>query len=263
MTSPEKIRLLCGDSTELLLKEPDASFDVMVTDPPYGIPMWQKCEVGQEGGTRGRPGYRFDWHLDDASDATAHMNPTLQGAREKSDPAAIIRWTLEEAARLIREDGYVYMTLGDNVYADAVVHARKVGFKVKTWAWVKTNPTIPFPNSAYRNNVEMVLFGYRRLPNSRKYLGGGMPNYLVQSAPRGKKRGHPTQKPEELSDLWLTQTPGRVLDPFMGSGSFVVSAARLGLGGLGIEKKREYFEFAKSRVIAVREAQSRQDPASP
>ncbi len=254
MTSP-KLKLLCGDSTSILPTLADHSFDVMLTDPPYGIPMWQKCAPGDEGQTQ-RPGYRFDWHLDDADEKTAQWNPNVQARRKKSDTMGLIRWALDEAARLVREDGYVYMTLGDNIFAETVVYAKSIGFKVKVFTWIKTNPNIPFPNSAYRANVELVLFAYRRLPNSRSYTGGGLPNYLVTSAPRGKKRGHPTQKPEALSDLWLAQTPGRVLDPFMGSGSFMVSAAKLGLTGVGVEREPEYFEFAKSRVQEVRRLQA-------
>lgn len=249
--TPSKLRLLCGDAIDILPTLPDASFDVMATDPPYGIPMWAKCDPGDEG-QRQRPGYRFDWHLDDADEATAMMNPNLHGARSKSSALDLVNWTLHQAARLVKEDGYVYMTLGDNIYSEAIVYARTLGFKTKSWVWVKTNPGLPFPNSAYRNNIELVLFAYRRLPRVRTYTGGGQPNYLINSSPRGKIRGHPTQKPEALSDAWLSQTPGRVLDPFMGSGSFMVSAAKLGLPGVGIEKDPEFFEFAKSRVVAQR-----------
>lgn len=256
MTLP-KIRLLNGDSRLILPELPDASFDVMATDPPYGVPMWAKVKEGEEEDPS-RPGYRFDWHLDDADVTTAKMSSKAAKSREKSDALGLITWTLDQAARLVKEDGYVYMTLGDNVYADAVVAARKIGFKVKAWAWVKPNPMMPFPNSAYRNNLELVLFAYRRLPNSRMYYGGGVPNYVEVNAPRGKKRGHPTQKPEALFDAWFSQTPGRWIDPFMGSGTAAAVGAQLGLPGLGIEKNTEYFEFAKARVKAIREQQARE-----
>ena len=67
----------------------------------------------------------------------------------------------------------------------------------------------------------------------------------------GEKCTHPTVKPVELM-RWLIRlvTPpgGKVLDPFVGSGSTGVAAVLEGFDFVGIEKDAEYVELAKKRI---------------
>lgn len=61
---------------------------------------------------------------------------------------------------------------------------------------------------------------------------------------------HPAQKPLELM-LWcisLSKTRGVVLDPFMGSGTTLVAAKRLGRRAIGIEREERYCEIAARRL---------------
>ena len=68
-----------------------------------------------------------------------------------------------------------------------------------------------------------------------------------------ERNPHPTVKPTDLME-WLcrlTNTPdgkGLVLDPFLGSGSTMVAAKRVGRPCIGIEKEPEYVQFAKKRL---------------
>lgn len=62
---------------------------------------------------------------------------------------------------------------------------------------------------------------------------------------------HPSQKPIELMEWCLRNLPSdakHVLDPFMGSGTTGVAAARLGLKFTGIEADYMYFELACERI---------------
>ena len=62
---------------------------------------------------------------------------------------------------------------------------------------------------------------------------------------------HPTQKPLMLMNRIVTIFSNEndwVLDPFMGSGSTMVSAKNLGRNYLGCEIDKEYFEIAKLRI---------------
>ena len=66
---------------------------------------------------------------------------------------------------------------------------------------------------------------------------------------------HPTQKPVALMSwvLGLRWTPdGTILDPYMGSGSTLVAAKRLGRKAIGIEIEERYCEIAARRVEAER-----------
>ncbi len=66
-----------------------------------------------------------------------------------------------------------------------------------------------------------------------------------------RKNTHPTVKPVDLMRYlcrMVTPKGGTVLDPFMGSGSTGMAAKDEGFDFIGIEKEKEYFEIAESRI---------------
>ena len=78
-----------------------------------------------------------------------------------------------------------------------------------------------------------------------------------------KRVGHPAPFPVELPEQLIklyTFEDDLVLDPFMGSGSALVAAARLGRRYVGYDLDPAYVEIARSRVAT---ALSEPEPASP
>lgn len=68
--------------------------------------------------------------------------------------------------------------------------------------------------------------------------------------PDGKRR-HPTQKPESVMRWAIHQTPEpvrKLFDPFMGSGTSLVAAKRLGIAAVGVELEEQYCEIAARRL---------------
>ena len=67
-----------------------------------------------------------------------------------------------------------------------------------------------------------------------------------------EKRVHPTQKPVALG-RWILEKfaePGyKILDPFAGSGSFLLACKNLGFEYIGIEIDKDYCEMAKKRLF--------------
>jgi site-specific DNA-methyltransferase (adenine-specific) len=62
---------------------------------------------------------------------------------------------------------------------------------------------------------------------------------------------HPTQKPEQLMAWCFRFLPVKartILDPFMGSGTTLVAAKRLGRKAIGIELEEKYCEIAAKRL---------------
>jgi site-specific DNA-methyltransferase (adenine-specific) len=71
----------------------------------------------------------------------------------------------------------------------------------------------------------------------------------------GERENHPTQKPLEIVErMVLASCPegGTVLDPFMGSGTTAVAAARRGRRFVGFELNPEYFGIVEKRVAEAR-----------
>lgn len=65
----------------------------------------------------------------------------------------------------------------------------------------------------------------------------------------GAETAHPTQKPIALMDWCITRIKSKIVfDPFMGSGTTGVSAARAGRRFVGVEIEREYFDIACRRI---------------
>jgi site-specific DNA-methyltransferase (adenine-specific) len=61
--------------------------------------------------------------------------------------------------------------------------------------------------------------------------------------------GHPTPKPLPLMDLLVNYAPrGVIADPFAGSGSTLISAARMGRRAVGVEAVERYCEIAARRL---------------
>ena len=68
---------------------------------------------------------------------------------------------------------------------------------------------------------------------------------------------HPTQKALEVMRWCILQLPegcNTILDPFMGSGTTGVAAAKLGRKFIGIEREPKYFDIACKRIQAALDA---------
>lgn len=62
---------------------------------------------------------------------------------------------------------------------------------------------------------------------------------------------HPTTKPLPLVLSFINlfnPEDGRVIDPFLGSGTTLVACKKLGIRGVGIEKEEKYAEIAVKRI---------------
>ena len=69
-----------------------------------------------------------------------------------------------------------------------------------------------------------------------------------------RKNIHPTVKPIALMEYLcalITPPNGKVLDPFMGSGSTGIGAINRGFYFIGIEKEKEYCDIAEARINHV------------
>ena len=85
----------------------------------------------------------------------------------------------------------------------------------------------------------------------KRWRRGGESGWWQAVVVNGPERVHPTQKPEALmSDIVadFSDMGETVLDPFMGSGTTLVAAKRLGRKAIGIELEEKYCEIAARRL---------------
>ena len=77
----------------------------------------------------------------------------------------------------------------------------------------------------------------------------GLPDIWRHKWASIKPTGHPAEKPVSLLSQIIQESGGGVvLDPFMGSGTALVAAKRLGESAIGIEIEERYCEMAANRL---------------
>jgi site-specific DNA-methyltransferase (adenine-specific) len=103
----------------------------------------------------------------------------------------------------------------------------------------------------YRRNYELMLVGEKPGGPCKWYGGSSQANVVRINGIKPDADEHPTPKPVELMALFarLHSLPGDlILDPFLGAGTTLVAAKRLGRRAIGIEIEERYCEMAVRRL---------------
>lgn len=125
---------------------------------------------------------------------------------------------------------------------------------VRTGAWVKSANTPQFTGDRPAAGFESITIAH---PSGRKrWNGHGSPAVWKHQVVKGgtcetEPRYHTTQKPESLMRelvMLFTDHGETILDPFMGSGTTLMAAKRLGRKAVGIECEERYCEIAANRL---------------
>lgn len=212
------ITIFCGDSRSIVPQMP--VFDLLATDPPYGINVARKGTVG----TNLKPGNkRKGWKVN---------APCTQFAPVTWDSAQPPAWELQMLLAHSRQA----VLWGGNFYEDLD--------RASCWlVWDKVNGTTSFAD------CELAWTNYKKAVRMFRWRWNGM---LQQDMKNKEKRVHPTQKPVALMEWCISHAkdPKSILDPYMGSGSTLVAAQRLGIRAVGIDRERSYCEAAVERLLS-------------
>jgi site-specific DNA-methyltransferase (adenine-specific) len=201
---------------------PSLRADAFVTDPPYNV---RSEDIALEG--------RSD------------MKRDFGAWDEKWLPDAFLALALE----CLPKGGSLLSFTSDRLISQFRLAQ---GWKPRgTILWEKLNPA-PSPRPGYVSAVEYIVWLQKDGAPATWNGTGYTPNILRYAVCAGLEReAHPTQKPEALmAELIARHTaPGStVLDPFMGSGTTLVAAKRLGRKAIGIELEEKYCEIAAKRL---------------
>lgn len=206
------ITVYCGDMLDILPHILPESIDVLVTDPAYRI-------VGGGNTTNRMKGGMFNPSV---YNNNGQLFPTLPFSKW----VPLIYPVLKPDADL-----YVMTNSADNV-ADLSIALRSAQFKLHNLlVWRKNTKT---PNRWYMKSLEFTIFAYKGL--ARSINDCSSPQMYEYPNPRNKL--HITEKPVELMMKYIensTQPGDVVLDPFMGSGTTLEAARRLGRCAIGID----------------------------
>jgi site-specific DNA-methyltransferase (adenine-specific) len=155
---------------------------------------------------------------------------------------------IRECYRVLKPNTHAYVFCNEYGLATFREEMAAAGFKVKRLlVWVKDQHTAGDLRGDYANRTEYLLFGHK----GRRLLSGHRDANTLFFKRAGRKRDHPTEKPEEMLRYLIEKSsvPGElVLDPFAGSGTTCRAAKDLGRRYLGVEIDPKYAEIARRRL---------------
>jgi len=220
--NPAPFQLATQDAVAWLAELPAESVDLVITDPAY-----ESLEKHRAVGTTTR----------------------LKHSKASSNdwfaifPNARFGELFREIFRVLKDDSHFYLLCDAETMFVAKPEAEQAGFRFwKPLVWDKCTIGMGYH---YRARYEFILFfekGKRRLNDL------GVADIISIPRIRG---GYPAEKPPEVSEVLIRQSTDAgalVADPFMGSGSVGIAAARLGRRFAGNDLNPEAVRITAHRL---------------
>lgn len=210
--SSQSHRLENADFFEWITKEKPEQFDIILTDPPYGMGA---DEFGDSGV---------------GSSAAAHFY------KDDYDTWSRIMAIFPDATfRLAKPDAHAYVFCDIDRFPELRERMAKAGWKVHRTPLIWHNPDgfrAPWPEQGPQRKYEVILYAVKGALKTTSLQGD------VIECRKDQALGHPAQKPVPLLTNLLKRSarPGfSVLDLFAGSGGTVEAAHELKLPCTAIE----------------------------
>lgn len=257
----DKVSLHLADALAGMAVFDAQSFDLAIADPPYGASTTATWKINRGHKLSGMGGA---WKL---ADHSWDQLSNIEGFE------ATVTW-LAELQRLVKPTGSIWIHATYHNAGVVNVACQMLGLEIiNEVAWFKRNA---FPNLSARrltashetllwvhtgrkkrqyrfnyDDVKAAHFPEDRLKERGKQLR------TVWDIPNNKAReelsrgSHPTQKPLRLAERLLLisgMEGGRLLVPFLGSGTEVIAGIRAQMHCTSFEVEQEYFRLACARV---------------
>jgi DNA modification methylase len=209
--------LLQGDSREWMSKMDPEDFDVIITDPPYGM---NAHAFGSAAGSAAR--------AHEYEDTTENL-------------ASIIEWFAPESFRVAKAQAHLYLFLDFDWFTRWKGALMLAGWKVfrTPLIWVKpTGFRTPWIDQGPQRKYELCLYAVKG-EKPVNFISGD-----VITTTSGEGLGHSAAKPVSLFHELLRRSvkPGdKVLDAFCGTGPVFGAAHSLKCAATGIELSPEFY----------------------
>lgn len=230
------IKLVQGDTIQLLKDMEPNSVDLIFADPPYNLSGkdYLTCKNGKIAVCN-----KGEW---DQIDNIHEFN----------------RDWVEGCIRVLKDNGTIWISGTLHNHPSIGVTLKKLNlWIINDIIWFKPNASPLIQKNRFAPSTELIWVASK----SKKYYfnyemarclnnGKQMRNLWELSAER-HKTFHPTEKPEKLLERIIligSEEGDTVLDPFMGSGTTGVVAKQLNRNFIGIELDENYFKMAKNRI---------------
>ena len=257
---PTSFTIRHGDARELDWI-PDSSIHLVVTSPPY----WTLKRYPENDRQLG--------HVEDYEHFHDELDKVWKHCFRALVPGGRIVCVVGDVCLSRRKNGrHSVMPM----HADIIVRARRIGFdnltpiiwhKISNANYEVENGSSflgkPYePNAIIKNDAEFILMlrkpgGYRQPSmaqrDSSRLTKDEQQEWFQQiwTLPGQSTREHPAPYPEKLAYRLVRMfsfTGDTVLDPFMGTGTTLVAAARCQRNGIGVELEQEYIQIAQRRL---------------
>jgi modification methylase len=261
-TIPTTHSIYRGDARRMASLEPE-SVHVVLTSPPY----WTLKEYRDSEGQLG--------HVESYEEFLSELDTVWEQCLRALVPGGRLICVVGDVCLSRRENAGRHTVVP--LHASIQEHCRKLGFdNLAPIIWHKISNAAyeveggsgflgkPYePNAVIKNDIEFILMerkpgGYRTPDISTKILS-------LISAENHKKwfqqiwtgvtgastKHHPAPYPTELAERLVRMfsfVGDVVLDPFLGTGTTTVAAAKWGRNSIGFEVDNHYFQLARRRI---------------
>ena len=216
--------LVNTDSYEWAKTVADATFNVVVTDPPYGVGA---DEFGDSGGMA----------------AGAHGYEDSPEVFEQ-----ILLWLPEQLFRITKPDAHAYVFCDISWFHALMNRMQQAGWKVFRTPLIWHKPQgfrAPWPEHGPQRRYETILYAIKGDLKTTKLAGD------VITCPSDDNLGHMAQKPVALYEELLSRSAragDKVLDLFCGTGPIFPAAHNLKLYATGVELGLAAYGIAATRI---------------
>ena len=272
--------LINGDCVAWLREQPSNSFDAICTDPPYGLVEFSKEELVKLRGGRGGI-WRIPPKMNGCERSPLPRFSILTEKELQSIEAFFLAWG-RVSLNVVKPGAQVLIASNPTVAHYVQMGMAEAGFEargtiIRTYWTIRggdrpklAEKEFPEVSVSPRGAYEPWLLFRKPISektvaeNLRKWGTGALrrPSIdspfsdLIASGKATKVEAeiadHPCLKPQKfLREIIRSLLPlgkGRIVDPFMGSGSTIAAAEAIGYDSTGIELDDEYFAMASSAI---------------